>query len=153
MCLQIPSLAGYAALQTLELSYNSISSLQPLTQLQNINLAELYVANNAVQLIEVLNPVFQTGTTDLQCRSYQSILCSMYYSQLSMHVALNSQYGLGGSGSILLGKFLAGGPTLHKPEAAGAGLKQDQTNTGFGRTTIAAGALARAEQDNPNKWH
>lgn len=106
MCLQIPSLAGYAALQTLELSYNSISSLQPLTQLQNMNLAELYVANNAVQRIEVLNPVSQTGTIDLQCRSYQSILCSMYHSQLSMHVALNSQYGLGGSGSILLGNFV-----------------------------------------------
>ncbi len=52
-CLQIPPLEGYTALQTLELSYNSISSLQPLISLQSMNLEELYVANNAVQQIEV----------------------------------------------------------------------------------------------------
>ncbi len=51
--LQIPQLAGYTALQTLEVSYNSISSLQPLTSLQSTSLKELYVANNAVQHIEV----------------------------------------------------------------------------------------------------
>ena len=52
-CLQIPQLAGYTVLHTLEVSYNSISSLQPLTSLQSTNLRELYVANNAVQQIEV----------------------------------------------------------------------------------------------------
>ena len=51
--MQIPPLGGYTALRTLELSYNSISSLQPLTQLHSPNLDELYLANNAIQQIEV----------------------------------------------------------------------------------------------------
>ena len=54
LCLcQIPPLEGYRALQTLELSYNSISSLQQLIHLQSTDLEELYVANNTVQQIEV----------------------------------------------------------------------------------------------------
>ena len=52
-CLQIPLLGGYTALQTLELSYNSISSLQLLSILQSMNMEELFVANNAIQQIEV----------------------------------------------------------------------------------------------------
>ena len=51
--LQIPQLGGYTTLQTLEVSYNSISSLRPLTSLQSTSLKELFVANNAVQHIEV----------------------------------------------------------------------------------------------------
>ena len=53
LCLQVPPLEGYTALQILELSYNNISSLRPLNQLQSLTLEELYVANNAVQQIEV----------------------------------------------------------------------------------------------------
>lgn len=51
--LQVPPLRGFTALQTLELSYNSISSLQPLSTFQSTNMEELYVANNAIQQIEV----------------------------------------------------------------------------------------------------
>ena len=51
--LQVPPLEGYTALQILELSYNRISSLRPLNQLQSLKLEELYVANNAVQQIKV----------------------------------------------------------------------------------------------------
>ena len=53
LCLQVPPLEGYTALQILELSYNRISSLRPLNQLQSLKLDELYVANNTVQQIEV----------------------------------------------------------------------------------------------------
>ncbi len=53
VAVQIPSLADFTSLERLELSYNQISSLQPLQQLRSARLSELYVANNAVQKIEV----------------------------------------------------------------------------------------------------
>jgi Leucine-rich repeat (LRR) protein len=50
---QIPALSDFTSLQRLELSYNQIQSLQPLQSLGSTGLTDLYVANNAVQKIEV----------------------------------------------------------------------------------------------------
>lgn len=50
--MQIPSLHRYTCLRRLELSYNQISSLQPLQHLASAALTELYIANNWVQRIE-----------------------------------------------------------------------------------------------------
>ena len=50
---QIPELEDFTSLQRLELSYNQIQSLQPLLSLGSTVLSDLYVANNAVQKIEV----------------------------------------------------------------------------------------------------
>ena len=51
--MQIPDLAGFEALQKLELSYNRIESTEPLTSLGSTALQELYLANNALHKIEV----------------------------------------------------------------------------------------------------
>ena len=80
--MQIPQLAGYTALQTLEVSYNSISSLRPLAWLQSTSLKELYVANNAVQHIEVeLQILMQKyivvkGRTPASC-SFERAFCML----------------------------------------------------------------------------
>lgn len=50
---QIPDLAGFVALQRLELSYNSVQSMEPLTRLDSTALHELYIANNALPKLEV----------------------------------------------------------------------------------------------------
>ncbi|KAK9807493.1 hypothetical protein WJX72_000775 [[Myrmecia] bisecta] len=49
---QIPSFRGFSSLQRLELSYNEIRSLAPLTDLSTAHIQELYVASNKVTCIE-----------------------------------------------------------------------------------------------------
>ena len=96
--LQIPQLGGYTALQTLEVSYNSISSLRPLTSLQSTSLKELFVANNAVQHIEVewqilmQHHLIVKGRTPASC-GFERYLCML---KCIHDVSADWQYRTGG---------------------------------------------------------
>jgi Leucine-rich repeat (LRR) protein len=50
-CTQVPDLAPLTALRRLELSYNDIKSLRPLTSLSGQHLSDLYVASNNVSSV------------------------------------------------------------------------------------------------------
>ena len=51
--LQVPELRGFTGLRKLELSYNNIGSLAPLSSLGCVGLRDLYLANNAIQHMQV----------------------------------------------------------------------------------------------------
>ncbi len=51
----VPDLTGFSALTRLELSYNELRSLAPLSSLRALQLTELYAANNKITTIESLD--------------------------------------------------------------------------------------------------
>lgn len=53
LVLQVPNLAMMPSLTRLELSYNQIKSLSPLSACSALNLQELYVSNNKISGLEV----------------------------------------------------------------------------------------------------
>ena len=55
LVMQIPSLAMMRSLTRLELSYNQIKSLSPLSACTALNLQELYMSNNKISGLEVNN--------------------------------------------------------------------------------------------------
>lgn len=86
MAVQIPSLAEFTSLERLELSYNQISSLQPLQGLSSTALSELYVANNAVQKIEVRCSICTTPICPLCTASMESVcIVSMTFLSLILY--------------------------------------------------------------------